>query len=69
MEIMLFVEKTFFILLIVGLLIVVVALIIRVNNSVKTTKLRLPYSIRLAILLEVVFLAASIFIVMLVGHL
>ena len=69
MEIILFAEKIFFILLFTGLLIVTGALVMRVNNSVKMTKLRLPFAIRLGILLEVIFLAVCIFVVLLTGHL
>lgn len=69
MEIILFVEKIFFITLLIGLIVAAGALIVRVNNSVKMTKLRLPFAIRLGILLEVVFLAACIFVVLLTGHL
>ena len=69
MEILLFAEKIFFVLLFVGLLVILGALITRVNNSLKVTGLRLPFGVRLAILLEVIFLALCIFAVLLTGHL
>lgn len=69
MEVILFTEKILFIVLFIGLIGVTGALIIRVNNSVKMTKLGLPLVVQVGILLEITFLALSIFIVLLTGHL
>ncbi|MEK7070185.1 MAG: hypothetical protein AAB966_00080 [Patescibacteria group bacterium] len=65
MEIIAVIEKVFFVLLFSGLLAVFAALVIRLNNAVKTTKLLIPLRMRIGFITVAVYLAGCIVVVLL----
>lgn len=64
MEVTWVAEKVFFTILFIVLLGVLIALTVRLNNSAKRTKLLIPYHSRILLIVEVVFLAGCIMIVL-----
>ena len=65
MGLLLIAEQVFFVMLFLSLFVGQMALIVRLNNSAKRTRLLIPLSARVGLLLEAVFLTGSIIVVLL----